>query len=413
MKMINISYTIIFLAYWFLIEIMTINCSLEENKIVAIPYKVFFGAYYFYLQLGKPSQMLFHAIDQEREFTWTSNDYYIREKSTTVKVLKETNLRFRDLNMYGSILEERLNLTADNLLNDFPFWVINNTRGFNSRIGGIGFAYKFRDKRYSIIHRLKEDGQINYLSYSFVPLNQDEGTFYLGGILPNSISNKKQSSCKVTGKYSNWACDLSYVFFGNISYVYDNVYYNNHDYAFFQVGDRRILAPDAFINYLNNSYFQSHILNGECSISISMNKVFECNCDIIPKLQEVYFIFDSKAYLFKASELFEANNSKCTFLITSNHIRDNNWLFGTVFLNRYISLFDYNAGKVTFYSNEEINTIDLDKLFPWKKLMKWSLYVIGIILLAILGRYLYSRHKKRRLRYNKDQFIIEDYKEIK
>lgn len=406
----KVSFSSIFLLL--MNSLRVVICTFEENKFVAIPYQVCFGSYYIHLNLGQPSQNLFHAIDQEREFTWTANTFYSREKSNSVKVLKETNLRFRHLDMFGSILEEHLTLTSNNQIDEFPFYVINSTRGFNSRVGGIGFSYKFRDTHYSIIHRLKEAKQIDNLAYSFVSLTKDNGTFYLGGVPDDSIVNKTQSSCKVTNQHSNWDCDLSFVFFGDISYVYDNIYYNNHEYAFFQVADKRILAPEAFIDYLNNNYFHSYIRNDKCILSISMNKVFECNCNIINALPKIHFIFDSKAYSFKASELFEESGPQCTFLIASNHIRDKNWLFGTVFLSKFISLYDYNKSTVTFYSNNEIETIDLDKLFPWKKLLRWSIYLIGIIIILILVRYLYVRNKQRQKR-KIDFNISGDYIQIK
>ena len=393
----------------FIYLILFIEAFCIEEKFIKYPFKTNFGGYYMELFIGNPTQKIYHGIDQGLTVTWTDYSMYSPDKSSTKHIIKDdTQLKFQNMRLYGKEITDDIIFLNDNkkdiIMNSFPFFLISNSRGYNSRVGGIGLAYKFTDTKYSLVHQLKQHNLISSLSFSLIPPNQNEnnGTIYFGPIPLELTYNKKLSSCSIVGRYANWACDLSYIFFGEISYVYDNVYFNNKDYAYFQSAEKRILAPGKFMKYLNSTVFKEHIQNKKCFYEMyGMNFQFQCNCDIGYSLPDFNFVFDSISYTFTAKDLFEINHGDvCNFLIVSNHIRDNNWIFGTSFLKHYITKFDYEDKSVNFYysSDKKVEAVDLDAIFPWKRILRYIGYFALVLVSLSIVVYVIMRLKAKKKR---------------
>ena len=371
----------------------------DSDKIIYIPYALNYGAYFIFISFGDPPQNNYLAIDQELSVTWTDAIHYKKENSTTKKELSDVNLSFRKYSLFGKSIQDKINLNSTNItisINNFLFVLITNTRGYDSRIGGVGLTHKLQNTSYSLIHHLKKNNYIKHLVYSFIPnkyINKsdiltDGGFIFFGGIPKQFLLNKNKYQCKKTGKFNFWSCELTHIFLGEISYINKNNYYENSNYAYFNGAERRILVPQNFMMFLKNKYLESQINENKCKYKMyGMNFLFECECDVINNLNNISFIFDDYQYEFKAEELFEKyGGGFCNSLIQSNHLRDNNFLFGTPFLNKYISNFDYQKKYIEFFSNETINKININKLFPWKMFVKYIIYfslfvvIIGLLL---------------------------------
>lgn len=390
-----------------IIQLIGFSLGSNKEKVIKLPFKKYYGGYYMQLKVGEPSQILFHGIDQGLTVTWTDSMFFDVDKSNSVKIIKEDGqLKFQKIRLFGKEIEDTVSFSNDEekniLLPKFPFYVIPNTRGYNSRVGGIGLAYKFTDNKYSLIHQMKDNNLISNSSFGIIPPKPEEevGTIFFGGIPPEFINGKIHTSCSVVGNYANWACDLSYVFFGEISYVYDNIYYNNRDYAYFQLAEKRILAPDKFMEHLKNKIFKQYLDDQSCSYSLyGMNRRFECTCSVGSSLPDFNFIFDSHSYKLSGRELMEVDHGDyCVFMIYSNHIRNNNWIFGTIFLSKYYSVFNYEDKQVSFYSNNESVYVDLDSIFPWKKILRIVGYIIIALVTICIMFYVYIKIKSKKKR---------------
>lgn len=394
-------------SLFILFQLIGFSLGRNNEKIIKFPFKKHFGGYYMQIKVGEPPQFIFHGIDQGLTVTWTDSMQFDINKSTTMKIIKEDGqLKFQQMRLYGKEIEDTVffSTNEDNniILPNFPFYVIPSSRGYNSRVGGIGLAYKFTDNKYSLIHQMKKNNLISNSSFGIIPPKAEEeiGTIFFGGIPSEYFNGKKLTSCSVVGSYANWACDLSYVFFGEISYVYDNIYYSNRDYAYFQLAESRILAPEKFMEYLKNNIFNQYLNEQYCSYSLyGMNRRFECICSVGSSLPDFNFIFDNHSYKFSGKELMAIDHGdSCVFMIYSNHIRNNNWIFGTIFLSKYYSVFDYEEKQVNFYSNNENVYVDLESIFPWKKILRVGGYIILVLLSLCIIFYLYIKMKTKKKR---------------
>ena len=222
-----------------------------------------------------------------------------------------------------------------------------------------------------------------------------DGLVFFGGVPKNYINNKYRYNCKVTEKYNFWSCELPYIYIGAINKYNnsENLYFTNKNYAYFNAAERRILAPKDFMSFLKINYFLDDLNNQNCKYYMyGHNHLFECKCEIKDKLPNISFIIGSYKYTFSSSELFiNYGGGFCQFVIQENHLRENNFLIGTPFLQKFISNFDYETKYISFYSVKQLEQIDLEELFHPSHLVR-NLVIIGIILLFI-GVFFLTRKK--------------------
>ena len=404
-----------------------------EEKIIFFPITLNTNAYFANIYFGEPLQKILLSLDQELQVTWTDTIHYNQLTSRKSRDINETKISFRKINLFGTTISETISFFNDiNIINninkaknitieDFRFVLIENSRGYDSRIGGIGLAYKFAYEEYSLIHHFKKNNLINYLSYAFIPPSlfnnnnnnskNNEGLVFFGGIPKDYIMNKYRYNCKVTENYNFWSCNLPYILFGDISYysnINNTLYYENNNYAYFNGAERRILAPEEFMLFLKHNYFKDEINNRSCEYHlIGMNYVFECVCSVKNHFQDISFVFDNYLYKYTSEELFEYYGvGNCLFLIQSNHLRNNNFVFGASFLNKFISNFDYETKYISFYSQNKMNKINLK---DFRNPNKIGLYIIGaIIILLVIGAIFYIRRKKKQKNDKTDLLIANN-----
>ena len=161
--------------------LFTISNKEYKEKIIYFPILLNFNAYFSNIYIGDPSQKILLALDQELQVTWLDTIHYKPENSLTSKEINNTIISFRKINLSGITISDQISFVNDFDINynntvienitikDFWLVVIGNSRGYDSRVGGIGLAYKFSYEEYSLIHYLKKNNIINYLSYGFIP----------------------------------------------------------------------------------------------------------------------------------------------------------------------------------------------------------------------------------------------------
>ena len=66
---------------------------------------------------------------------------------------------------------------------------------------------------------------------------------------------------------------------------------------------------------------------------------------------------------------FKEKSSKCRLSIQRNHLNNSKWMFGTMFIHKYISYFDYEKKLITFYSTNNLDFFNENNnpIIPIKK----------------------------------------------
>ena len=108
----------------------------------------------------------------------------------------------------------------------------------------------------------------------------------------------------------------------------------------------------------------------------------------------INFTIDGSVFNFKRFELFQDINKKCIFLIKLNQRNANQWVFGTVFLDKYLTSFNYDDDYILFRSQNPISTI-IEKT---KSISRIHI-IVFIIILSIFGNILLSIQKKLIIKY--------------
>ena len=200
----------------------------------------------------------------------------------------------------------------------------------------------------------------------------------------------------VKSEYGTWGCSLSHVFIDNISYVYNNIYYTNSHYACFDSGISGIHVPEDFFDFVKKHVFSEYIKTDKCkNVLFGDQLFFTCNNEVLEMLPTISFVFDGIGYAVHMKELFTSFGTTADLEMGINHLRKDVFLFGNTFISLFNMTFDYKDGIVGFYSEHKgrITKVDLEVLFPKKRIVKIGCFMLGILL---VGLFVYRWIKRRR-----------------
>lgn len=138
-------------------------------------------------------------------------------------------------------------------------------------------------------------------------------------------------------------------------------------HAFFQGGIETINAPVEYIEYLKNTIFKKYLENGDCvfeQLGLLFVNGFCCNNgnNIIESLPRfMNFIINDYVLSIPIQSLLysyggEGKEKNILFLVTQSleNGEEDTWTLGALFLNSFISKFDYENKVVNFYSSTKI-----------------------------------------------------------
>lgn len=297
------------------------------------------------------------------------------------------------------------NITIDNISIPLIFYYINNPQLNNIVYNGISFAMNPRNQSFSLMHLLYKQNLIEHIIYAIELVDNGGGNFYIGGISDRAIKTKRKGECNV--KEKTWGCQLTEVFFSSdTSYEIKSSFVNKKKYrAIFQAGYKNIYAPKEFIDFINDKVFGDYIKSGLCFYTHS--SFFNCmsiKCyndtiiQLIPKY--INFAFDNNVYRVKMEELFHYYKEDGLGLVVYFDIVENLenekdlWIFGTVFLKHFTSVFDYENKKIMMYSENDV--LHYDNKFKDENdiyiLIAKILFVILVIELIINISSLFDSH---------------------
>ena len=256
--------------------------------------------------------------------------------------------------------------TIEPILINFSFQDDNSF--FSRDSAGFGLGYNSTVNELSFTSQLKTKGLIDKNAFTIIPneINEskkDYGTLYFGEIPKYLIKNKKyKGNCFTIGNTTKWSCNLTKISFGNHTFV------NNYN-SYFQTSVKSLIVPSEFLDVLTDKFLMEYKKNKKCRETSSFGFVFsfECDCDIVKSLPGLEFTFNDKIFIIKFEYFFSQNKDKCFLDITHDFIFANEFVFGTVFMNLFISNFDYDNKVISFYSDDviikDINENNLTKDF--------------------------------------------------
>ena len=181
-----------------------------------------------------------------------------------------------------------------------------------------------------------------------------------------------------------------------------------------------ILCPKFYYFAINKTYFGNH--TDECKIQFTQKKlaIFVCNKDFnTESFPSIYFYHRDYNYTFILThkELFKVIGDKKYFLLVYDLFRPTFWMFGKIFLEKYLFNYDMENKLIGFYrkintennKKEEDNNNNKDEENNKNKnednknnnLLLINLIWIGVVLIIgiasfFIGKYLCTKIRKKR-----------------
>lgn len=359
----------------------TIKCF--PDKILEADYNLLYGRYYLQVSIG------------------SKNSYSLRiDLSSSCIIVEGAEMDNKDIiesytmqsTYYLPIMafhvKKNITLGKDISLS-MHLYNINDTKYSKILSQSIGMGPKVDNDKFSLVHQLKQQGYIEKLIFSFAPRIKLVNSIYFGG-LPSKLNHSytNVTTCKSNFTFfSTWGCYLDYVFFDG--YTKPQEIFKNDNYATFQTTTSEVLVTKKFIDYLVNVVLRKEIQKKKCfnfktGMINDYNAAIRCECNVFENLPSINFVIEGKIHKFNMKDLFDyflQNDDKCDLLVYPNPNEDR-WLFGTNFLSKYYTSFDYEKEKVIFYSTDQFQPFVVDYRFTSTITY---LYLCTIVLMVIGG----------------------------
>ena len=351
-------------------------------------------------------------VDLESEFSFI-DDYSLPTSSLTTSKIINNKLTFQIDNKEanGIELNDYINLNKNSIrVNDFSFIIYNNEF---SKTKSISFSYKYR-KNHNLIHLMTKQNIISNPQFTF-HINNDKGKLYYGDI-PNDILSQFQYNLNIPVKSSNknWDFELGFIFIGDISYKYENIYYYNQNKASFSTNTKGILAPEMAFDFIVENIFNESFSKNICRKTISVDNEIECMCDKLKdeNLKKITFVIQEKSIDFNTKQYFDILGNRCIFQIRFNNIKRDEWKFGISFLSKFLATFNYGKSQIILRTKDKnFESVDVNTLFPLKRIIIWTLVVVIILVIPFMykiAKDTLKKHRERRL----TSFIKDFYTQL-
>lgn len=321
-------------------------------------------------EIGDPSLTLNQIIDQSLPYSLLYSEEHSNTRSTSKKIIED--------GLSTELSQDKIILhfidSSTCTIPKFEYYFLKNYNDIQSSFFpyGISLAYSFYNKDMSLIDHLYNQKKISHKLYAFqAEKNELFGTLYLGEV-PDNLSSLYPYSdvINIEDNHTSWGWTIKQVKFGNSNY---NISYSNN-YVYVNTGYPNISIPE--------TYFKKYC-DYLSSISLCSQYVHEdftdvsCSKYIVNSLGNITFYFDYNIIMtFKLSSFFKCNDSKCTSLIIS-YRNANDWMLGTVFLDNFLSIFDYESRTVSLLSKEKYT---IDSVYSSNTIVKHIILYNGIVL---------------------------------
>ena len=393
-------YIFILISYLTLIHNIT-----PQEQIKPLVYGSNDGSFNILLEMGEPAQMVYLCLDMSQTASWLTHNVYRPEYSYSGTNIGETSSIQLGYFAYDSqIKREILQVKKKNFnLDNFYFHYLNIDKP-EGTFDSLALPYTFKDKKMSLIHQLYKNGSLSKKQFSFVPIDQDVGYIYLG-YLPKEILDKNNfkqiASCKADPNYNTWGCNLEKV------YIDTNIYESNQ-YAYFNTISKYTFVPHSFMSFFSETFMREYLNKNICQYD-SASDTYQCNFNNLTQFPKVVIMLGGQCIELSKDVLFD---SQCKLTLKTNPM-NMNWIFGTDFIEKHITTFNYDKGTIEIYSNRTqfSGYSDFSYYLTGRKTMSFIQILIiftGAMFLTFLLGYIYikvkniahkKRNKKRKKKY--------------
>lgn len=210
----------------------------------------------------------------------------------------------------------------------------------------INLAYKYKDELFSFVHKLYHDNYIDYKAFTFNSYNQ-----IIFGKHIEQIPFKYKGQFNIDNSYSHWGANITGINYRG--YHYD---FNTH-FIVHAANDQMIVSTE-FFNFMIKEIFADAIELNNCVIEKTFNeKHLNCYNVGIEGFSNITLQISKMRIVLKREDLFVKK------LLWESKFMLNNYNNYTILGYDFIHLmnqtvFDYEKGTITFYSNNIIIEMD-------------------------------------------------------
>ena len=373
-----------------MINLIKFLCLLFHSYIISTviyEYEITKKGYSLTMDVGEPRQRCEKSIDLAINYTWTTPIFYNPKKSLSYSEGPRIDINLIDpdtLDSYSGIIGYDY-FYIRNYIMRIPFFFTKDVSIHRHYNEAFGFAFYFYDNEFSIVHHLYKKKITDKLMFAFTEQKDRKGNMYIGGT-PDINEYLYKGNCSVNESFTSWGCNIDKVIMSREEKGYDkilNVINVNHSYALFQSSQQMIYVPEKFMFFLVNNTFKEFIKKSYCEYHERFaynDDGITCNCDVVSKLPNISFVIGGYQYKIEPFYLFQFyDDSLCEFLIASNPYKTVYWMFGYVFFERFVSVFDYKRKEISFYSKLPIIEKYTEKYYEMIRLI----YIINFCIMII------------------------------
>ena len=308
--------------------------------------------------------------------------------------------------------------------------------------GMIGFKMDIYSKKCkeekNIIHNFYSKGYITNKGWILKYTSKEKGLFILGSndlkdIIPNYNSENLFKTNSLVSESNFWTFELQKVVCINYTNDNDNTSFTlNKEPTKAQINNDLSLIQGSYSYYsfIEKNYFKKYIDNKICTKNvwrkneISQYFVFECNkkdfnekdLKSFPKLVFIGFSGNVK-FEFDYKEMFSETKYKYFFNIIFSIYNQDFWIFGKIFLRKYLTIVNPGERTIKVYldlnknENNKTNNVEIKKEEEKVKNNKINIKTIFLIILFLCFGFLcfYIGKKVRRERRKKAYELFDDY----
>lgn len=340
------------------------------------------GAFYIMLQIGESYIDKQILLDLE-------NDYNIIDAcnnqifySSSKKLIYRLEVKYKENSTMSELYTDRIRFPSSGLkLGNYHYQKLSYTPRFD--ISTLSLSLNQID-RYSIVNMLYNQGCIRRKRFSFL------GQFILEdytrgkiifGELRDETKNLNNFTCDISSNITKWSCYIKRISFMNNNKSYS---YDVNQIAVLRTTDNYIRVPVHFFNFIEKNIFNEYFKRKDCLfLQFKTTSHIECNCNKIDNINLLLHLNDNKVIKLSKKFLFQQYSSQCVFKIDT-HNQNDEWVLGSFFIRKFITTFDYDERRVTFFTNN--TEIFVDEIQSTNNTKFIIIIMIGV--LCVLNIYL-------------------------
>ena len=378
------------------------------------------------ITIGSNKQPFTVILDTGSEILWvegeqvSSSKKYIPSNSETSKKTSEVlNYEYTSGKITGYFYNDQMNFLLPNSFY-FYFGVSSSTQKLDYYFDGImGLARQYSNKKYSILHTIKNIGGISSTKFSMkYDENKNNLYFYLDEIHDDFKSaSSNLASCPLIKSeyYGNnlWLCDIVSI---GIKQGDTIVKTKNVDIeGLFDTGTNNIVFPAKYI-----SDFQSTLASFDCYLydegygGAGSEKAIYCrNGNNLPKIAiglKQYILTLGKSNFYNKLSINNEIIYRLRFIFVSDI---DICVIGQNFFYEYHTLFDDDSGVLKFYNDDNSKIVyhesKGDGLSTWVivLLIAGSVLIVGGVITFLIIYFCYWRKKKGYDKVLLDKEVLE------